>query len=492
MTNRFVELLKPYPEADLMPYYSFHPPGYIFVPAFRMGRWDGRIRFLRRNKVPTGLFLVTRKAIEVDLGVRFKVRNDLEKILFSANGISSDRDYQNECVEAMIEAANKYAGGLILSATGTGKTRLTGQFFSRLKGNGCFIVDELTLLKQAQEELSKVLGEEVGEVGDSKFLPQRITVATAQTLHLHEDDPKFEPWTESLKVNVIDEIHVQMNRRSFNIVEAIAPPVVFGLTATLELQKKHIRTRAYALAGPVCYEYPLTQGQKEGHLVQGVVVQILKEGRETATVSKSASMLDYTTDYSNCIVHDESRNELICDLLREAVKHNYFPLVLVERVAHLKLLSEMISDLPHSIICGEKKAEERLQAKLKFEAGKVKVLLANKVFQKGVDIKKVDVIIDGGGMKSKNRAVQIFGRGIRLAEGKKGLIHFDICDVGNRFEGAGKSRRRAFKKVGIPVKKVSFDDFSVGKLLLKGERFLLLQVDGNASQRARATANVPV
>ena len=472
MTNRFVELLKPYPEADLMPYYSFHPPGYRFVPSFRMGRWDGKIRFLRRSKVPTGLFQATRKQIEADLNLKFKVEKQLEKVEFANRGISSDRDYQNECVEAMIQAANKHSGGLILSATGTGKTRLTGQFFSRLKGNGCFIVDELTLLKQAQEELSKVLGEEVGEVGDSKFLPKRITVATSQTLHLHEQDPRFADWTESLKVNVIDEIHTQMNRRSFDIVEAIAPPVVFGLTATLELQKKHVRTRAYALAGPVCYEYPLTQGQKEGHLVKGVVIQILKEGQQTASVSRSASMLDYTTDYSNCIVHDESRNELICELLREAVKHNYFPLVLVERVAHLKLLSEMISDLPHRVICGEKRAEERLQSKLKFESGKVKVLLANKVFQKGVDIKKVDVIIDGGAMKSKNRAVQIFGRGIRLAEGKKGLLHFDLGDIGNRFEAAAKSRRRAFKKVGIPVKKLLFERFKVQGLLQRAENFL--------------------
>lgn len=423
---------------------------------------------MKRNRVPTGLFLAMKADIERDLNVKFDIKNHMVQVQFKPNGVVSDRAYQNECVESMIEAGNNCGGGLVLSATGSGKTYLSGQFFSRLKGNGCFIVDELTLLKQAQKELSDVLNEEVGEVGDSKFLPKRITVATSQTLHLHQDDPKFEDWVRSLQVNIIDEIHVCLNRRNVAIVEAIAPPVVFGLTATLELQKQHIRVRAYALAGPVCYEYPLTQGQEEGHLSQGVVVQVLTENDYDTEVYTNKQ---YAQEYSDHIVYNASRNELICDLVREAVYQGKFPIVLVERIKHLQLLSEMLKDIPHRVVCGDVKAEDRLLAKRKFEAGTIKLLLANKVFQKGVDIKKLDVVIDAGAMKSKNRAVQIFGRGIRLSEGKLGLLHFDISDVGGRFEKASKSRRSALMKRGIPVKKFS-SDRGAKELFKQGDWFL--------------------
>jgi len=482
VTNRFVEFLKPYPYEDLLPYFSFYPPNYHFMPSFRMGRWNGKICLLKRNRVPTGLFFANLEKIKEDLGVRFGIRNRFVPVKFRNTGVTSDRPYQNECVERMIEAAQEWGGGLVLAATGVGKTRTAGQFFSRLVGNGCFIVDELTLLKQAQQELSDVLGEEVGEIGDSKFLPKRITVATSQTLHLHEEDPKFQPWVEGLQVNIIDELHVAMNRRNFAIVEATAPPAVFGLTATLELQKKHIRTKAYALTGPVCYEYPLTQGQEEGHLSQGVVVQVLKPTFNTTEYDSH----QFAQAYTDIIVNNPRRNTLICRLAREAVKHKMFPTIVVERIKHLQKLSDMLEDIPHRVVCGKKTVEERLSAKRKFEQGKVKVLLVNKVFQKGIDIKRLDVIIDGGAMKGKNRAIQVFGRGIRLCEGKAGLLYFDIGDTENRFEKAAKSRRLAFKKKSIPLKKVEVDSVGieeVGEIFEVGERFLKKVVQ-KASQLA--------
>ena len=456
LTNRFAKFSQPYPRDDLTPYYSFRPPNYKYIPAYRDGFWDGRISLLKRQKVPTGLFLATRRQIEEELGLKFDVKRDFVEIKFRQEGVTSDREYQNECVEQMVAAAKNDGGGLVLAATRTGKTFMVASLFSRLVGAGCFIVDELTLLKQAQKELSERMGERVGHVGKGEFNPRRITVATSQTLHLHQDDPKFEQWIDSLQVNVIDEIHVAMNRRNFDIVEAIAPPAVFGLTATLELQKKHVRVKAYALTGPVCYEYPLTQGQAEGHLVPGVVVQILKPGPDDSGYGSR----QYAQMYSDLIVTNANRNNLLCDLARLAVTYGRFPIILVERIRHLKILSRMLRNVPHRVVCGVKRVEERLAAIRNFEAGKVKLLIVNKVFQKGVTIPKLDVTIDGGAMKGRNRCVQIFGRGVGLAKGKLGLIHFDLGDIGNHFSKASKSRRLAFKKKSIPLKKFEWDESS--------------------------------
>lgn len=438
------------------------------MPAFRNGFWDGRIHLLKRDRVPTGLFFAVKKQIENELGLEFAIKRHFTDLQFKPDGISSDRDYQNECVARMVEAAQNKGGGIVLAATRSGKTFMVAALFNRLIGNACFIVDELTLLKQAQKELSERMKEPVGMIGKGEFKPERITVATSQTLNLHQDDPKFLPWVSGLAITVVDELHIQMNRRNFSIVESIAPPAAFGLTATLELQKKDIAVKAYALTGPVCYEYPLTQGQADAYLAPGVVIQVLTPG----PTDDNYGPHQYAQMYSDLIVENQARNEILCDLARAAIKRDRFPIILVERIRHLKSLSKMLKDIPHRVVCGVKEVEERLAAIRHFESGKVKLLLVNKVFQKGVTIPKLDVTIDGGGMKGRNRAVQIFGRGIGLAEGKTGLIHFDLGDAGNHFENASKSRRLAFKKKGIPVRKFEWEGESGTEMMAEGEKFL--------------------
>lgn len=482
LSNRHSVLYEPYPD-ELKWYFCFRPPGYKYMPAFRRGQWDGFIKLLKRDRVPTGLFLSLKEQIENELNIKFDIVRMVKKVKFNTEGIKSDREYQNECVEKMVVASKKNAGGLVLNATGTGKTYIAGMYFSRLVGSACFVVDELTLMEQAKKELSTVMDEEVGIVGDSIFNPKRITVATSQTLDLHKEKKQFRKWSDNLQVLMIDEIHQAMSKRNFAVVESIEPPVVFGLTATLELKKEHIRMKAHALTGPTVYDYPLSQGQAEGYLAPSVAIQVQYDGYH-------AEDSDYHEDYRDMIVEDVLRNELIENLVREAYSRGKYTAVLVERIKHLKNLSEMLKDIPHRVVCGLKKVEDRLASIRHFEKGKVKVVLANKVFKKGINIKKLDVIIDGAGMKNKNDAQQKHGRGVRQADGKVGLIYLDIGDCGNRFEKGAKRRRIALKALGISFKKIDFEfDDEIGSIFDQGEKMLDRAVkkikDGKNEQQGR-------
>jgi superfamily II DNA or RNA helicase len=130
------------------------------------------------------------------------------------------------------------------------------------------------------------------------------------------------------------------------------------------------------------------------------------------------------------------------------------------------MLSEMLDDVPHYTVFGEKEVDERLRAKVKFDNGKRKLIITNQVFKKGISINTIECIIDAAAFKSKNDAVQKYGRGVRLADGKTGLLYFDINDRGpegtvkgddefNRFSHGSKSRLKAFKAKGIPIFRVS-------------------------------------
>lgn len=287
-TNRSVLLIRPYPYNKLWRYWSFIVPGWYFIrkryaywdkeSGEIKYRWDGRKSFLKDDRVPAGLFRATRKDIKNELGIKFKVKAKVDDVLrcTDSGASTSTRAYQNDCVDAMLSRISR-GGGLILNATGSGKTRIAGMFSGAISGRVCFLVDQLDLLEQARNELETTLGEKVGYVGNSVYKPERITVATVQTVHRHIGDHKFRRWFRSIDILIIDEIHVQMSKRNFKSVEIIQPKAVFGLTATLELKKKDVRMQAFAICGPVCYEYPLVRGMQEGVLSRGVVTRILYE-----------------------------------------------------------------------------------------------------------------------------------------------------------------------------------------------------------------------
>lgn len=455
--NRLAHLTSDYPFDALRDIFSYRVKGYQFSPKFRLGIWDGYIRLLKRGTIPTGCFLELQKEAETAAGIKFQVKDERIGCTFSNlpdRLTGSIRTYQTDCVDAMTSAAN--TGGLILSATGSGKTFVAGAFLSRLQGTACFVVDELTLLEQARTELKAVTQEPIGIVGQSQFQPTRLTVATIQTLHKHRNKPEFQKWYKQLDVLIIDEIHIALNRRNIGIVQQIHPKAVYGLTATLELQKRDVLLRATALAGPVIYRYPLAAGVEEGVLSKGIVCRV----RFTHHAVKS----NYQSDYRHLITENGGRNTCIQSLVEESVHRGYRTVVLAERVPHLQILSQRLLHIPHAVVYGKVDSADRMQAKKKMDKGKLPLILANVVFAKGVNIKSIDVIIDATAGRSKNSAQQRYGRGARTFAGKQGLIYLDISDVGNRFQANASSRAKAYATLQIPVVATPWD-FDAKKVL---------------------------
>lgn len=489
LSNRKARLLQPYDFDCLNEILKYKMPGAEYTPAMKYREWDGYVHMLRRDVMGAGLFLAMRERLEEEANIKFDVADG--RIEVDMHGVfefpEGARDYQLECVEKMRRTKT---GGLILGATGVGKTFTIGVLCKGLVGSLLFVVDELTLLKQAKAELEKVTGEEVGEIGDSIFRPRRITVGTIQTIHRHRTDPKYLPWSKALSIIILDEVHLALNKRNVQTVATIQPPLIFGLTATLELKKQDIAMKAYELAGPVIFEYRMEQGVREGFLSKGVAVSVLVENEVELEEFRGGSwwarrnfyMRRYPEEYKKVVVEGKKRNQVIKSLVEEAHEKGKYVIVLVERVKHLKDLSQLLSDVLHSLVLGEKDVAQRVESKAKFESGDVRVILCTKIFKKGVDIKRVDVIIDAAGMKSRNDAVQKYGRGVRLCKEKEGLIFFNIHDIGNRFEKAANGRLIALKKIGVPVFKVS-SDLGAEKILELAESKLSALIEAKPSTK---------
>ena len=380
--------------------------------------------------------------------------------------IFENRTYQSRMVESMVVASN--TGGIVLMVTGGGKTFSVGQFLRRLDAPACFVVDELSLMDQAVVELNGALKPEmVGMVGDSEFNPQRVTVATIQSLHRHRTDPKFLKWFRKLDILIIDEVHLALNRRNLDVVQIAQPKAVFGLTATLELEKPHVRMPAVALCGPVIFEYSMSEGIRDKVLTKGAAVQVLFRDPLTGAApgyrSKDAKGKEIfippnhpMADYRWRISLNSARNGCIETIVREAIGRGRKVIVLVEQLRHLNALSQRLHDIPHELMSGAVERSLRGDAKAAMDNGSVSLILATRVFGKGVNIKKCDCLVDGTASPGRNGVIQRFGRGVRVALNKDSLLYIDIADVGNRFEGAGKSRRQALEELGVGVSSVEW------------------------------------
>ena len=291
-----------------------------------------------------------------------------------------------------------------------------------------------------------------------------ITVATIQTLHKHAKRRDFVRWYRKVEVLLIDELHVQLNRRNVDIINKIRPKAVYGMTATLQLKKLHVRLPAIAMTGPVIFEYPIKEGVKEGYLAKGKIFIVpfhdKLQGQAPGYWSKGQGKRVFikagspTAEYRRHICLNKDRNDLIEKVTREALAKGRKVFVLVSRLVHLRVLSKRLDDIDHYAISGQMNTSERREAMREMDAGRMNLIIASRVFAKGVDVQRVDCIIDGTGEPSRNNVLQRYGRGTRKTEGKKSLWFYDIADRNNEYTDAAWARFRALKETGAPIVKL--------------------------------------
>lgn len=459
-------------QVEVKKFYRYEAPGGQFSTAYAEGGWDGFKNLFSRGRVASGLFM--EQLAKLKAAYRLRVTDmrvmpgfrdiKINNMTLPHGGGKSDRPFQVNCVNAMMNASR--VGGIVLAATGDGKTYIAAMYFKKLIGSAVFVVDELTLLQQTMMEFESLLGERIGVVGGGRYDPRRITVATVQTLARARKRKEFRKWFESVSVVIIDEVHVAINRSNIDVITSVKPLAVFGLTATLETAKEDVRMRVAALCGPVIFEHTIAEGTAEGHLTAGTACFVAYRdalpgpvpGYWTKMRIKGEGLIDVfikpwsrEAAYRYRVALSKPRNNLIEELAREGLRRGHNVCILVESVDHLRALSGRLRDVKHRALCGVKSIsgdpKDRIQALKDMDAGRLHLLIATRVFGKGVNVKALDLIIDGTAMPGRNAAMQRYGRGVRTAEGKRRLLYIDVADRG-RFGGAVQSREAALMETG--------------------------------------------
>lgn len=137
----------------------------------------------------------------------------------------------------------------------------------------------------------------------------------------------------------------------------------------------------------------------------------------------------YATVYSQLIVNNDYRNNLISDLMRTLTKACIPTLCLVKEIKH----GETLSELTLAPFANGQDGDVRMRI-LEFNLGEGMALIGTtSVLGEGVDTRAAEWVILAAGGKSKNQFCQNVGRGLRLSPGKETCKVILFRDSSHRF-----------------------------------------------------------
>lgn len=344
-------------------------------------------------------------------------------------------------IEALCALENTRAEGarraLVQAATGVGKTYLAA-FDSKNYERVLFVAHREEILKQAAESFKNVRdSDDYGFFnGDSKCTEKSVIFASVATLGRVEylNENYFAP--DYFTYVVIDEFHHAVNEQYQRIVDYFKPKFLLGLTATPErMDGKNI----YEICDyNVPYEISLKEAINKGMLVPFHYYGIFDE-----------------TDYSKLHIvrgrYDEKElNETyIGNVRRYELIYKYYckygsrqALGFCCSREHAREMAKEFSKrgIPSVAVFSDASGEyteDRSVAIRQLKQGKIRVIFSVDMFNEGVDITSVDMVMFLRPTESPIVFLQQLGRGLRKCRGKEFLTVLDF--IGN-YEKAGRVR----------------------------------------------------
>ncbi|WP_291581609.1 DEAD/DEAH box helicase family protein [Clostridium sp. UBA6640] len=318
--------------------------------------------------------------------------------------------------------------GLVVAATGIGKTYLAA-FDSKDYSKVLFVAHREEILKQAKESFACVRpNTSMGFfTGEEKSKDVNILFATVQTLGRKEYLSEEYFKRDYFDYIIIDEFHHAVSKNYSNILEYFTPKFLLGLTATPERMDN--RDVFEICNHEVVYEVRLKEAINKGWLVPfryyGIYDETdykkinFKNGKYDGSELEKALMIEKRADLIlNHYKRYSSKRALgFCSSRNHA---NYMA----------KYFSENGVEA-YAVLSGEKMeySMEREEAINKFKSGEIKVLFSVDMFNEGLDITSIDMVMFLRPTESPTIFLQQLGRGLRRHKDKTYVNVLDF--IGN-------------------------------------------------------------
>ncbi len=427
--------------------FTFDVPGAKFMPKFKAGIFDGKIRIFNigRRTLPFGLINDLSKFAEergysfnseignpVDPISRPEIIEYIDSLGFMTRSKPIEvRDYQINGIEYAINNRR----GILVSATGSGKSLITSVICRYLVETYdmkvLIVVPTIGLTSQMKGDFADYFGHTGWSADDSvhcisagasKKIDKPITVSTFQSIYKMDSD-----WLNQFGCIIADEAHKVIAKTITGIFEkATAVQYKLGCTGTIHDTKCNMLVMK-GITGPVYDVASTAELIRNKQLVPlNIKAIVLNYAPE---VCKAMHKIDYDSEIKY-ITNNSKRNSFIANL---ALKCTGTTLVLFRFIDSqgkpiYDLITERSSDRSVHYIAGEVKGSDRELIRKTANDSSDIIVASFPTMATGINLPAIENVIFAHPTKSPITIIQSIGRGLRLKEGKTQCNLFDISD----------------------------------------------------------------
>lgn len=228
-----------------------------------------------------------------------------------------------------------------------------------------------------------------------------------------------------------------------------------GLSGSIDPKDEITKQALRAVYGTIVAKVTSKQMSDKGYTATATVQMIpVDQPTNIKTLSNKA----WFEIYDAGIIRNDYRNKLIVALAKKTAEKGHTVLVIATQIDHCEILHDMLTKLGTDslIIDGQQSQEQREEEREALMSGKANIAIVTSIFDEGVDIHSIDVLILASGGKAYRQVVQRVGRVLRKdKDGSNQSYVFDFIDRQHRILARHSNSRvniyqeQQFKVLGI-------------------------------------------
>lgn len=329
---------------------------------------------------------------------------------------------QVEALKSLKELREKKRRGLLISATGTGKTFLSAFDVKAAKPKKIlFLAHRKTILEKSKKSYELIIKDKnMGIYGEDILIDKEIIFAMVQTL---SKDSHLELFSkEEFDYIVVDEVHHSGAKSYQKILNYFQPKFLLGMTATPERSDEFDIYKLFD--HNIAYEIRLHDALKEELLCPFHYFGI-------ADIAIDGKEIDEKTSVKNLVL-DERVNHIVEKSRYYGYSGNKLHgLIFASKVEEATALAEKLNErgIKSKALSGKSSDLERETTIESLEKGEIEYIVTVDIFNEGIDIPCVNQVIFLRPTESSIVYIQQLGRGLRKSSNKEYVVILDF--IGN-------------------------------------------------------------
>lgn len=399
-------------------------------------------------------------------------------------------DYQVEAAGLLRESLVDTGRGQLVLATGLGKTVVMAEVVADLfrdglisHGRALVLAHTKDLIEQLHRafwyQLPKWVRTEHFADAEQPKLWDGLIFATVQTVASRIDD------VPPVGLVLVDEAH-HIGASTFQqVIAGLNPPMIAGATAT------PWRGDGYdidQLIGPAVVQYGIADGLSRGFLSE-VDYRLCADNLDWNFIQE-ASLHGYSLSQLNRRLIIPTRDEQAARMVRRAFDEEARQacIVFCPSVVHATSMAAMLRqyDLRAEAVSGAMDPRRREIIMAQFRAGELDVITSVDLFNEGVDVPDVDLIVFMRATHSRRIFVQQLGRGLRTSQRKDRVVVLDFVTdlrrIAEVIELDKSSRSGPVERLGLGNRLIAFSNANAGDFMREWmlDQASLILRDGDA------------